>query len=218
MRHPNSLPPPAPSPDRITPCRRCQPSGPRDLHQAHQPAVDAAPNHAGAGKGTAARNLKRCCPSTARVPATWFTTWPCASVDLRPLQEQLAWLGLSSLGRSESHVLANLDKVLGLLHRLTDQPWQDKSAKSPPAASAVRNCSKSTPSNCWVMPLPVGPFASWSPCPLRQRLMPTWFKSWSMRAWTLPESIVRMTALQIGNAWRPTCVAPPKRRNVRSNC
>ena len=34
--------------------------------------------------------------------------------DLRPLQQQLAWLGLSSLGRAESHVLANLDKVLGL--------------------------------------------------------------------------------------------------------
>lgn len=53
------------------------------------------------------------------------------SVDLRPLQDQLAWLGLSSLGRSESHVLANLDKVLGLLHRLTGQPWQDKSADEP---------------------------------------------------------------------------------------
>jgi len=53
------------------------------------------------------------------------------SVDLRPLQEQLARLGLSSLGRSESHVLASLDKVLGLLHRLTGQPWQDKSAEEP---------------------------------------------------------------------------------------
>ncbi|HEY7760260.1 MAG TPA: pyruvate kinase, partial [Burkholderiales bacterium] len=27
--------------------------------------------------------------------------------DVRQLQEQLAWLGLSSLGRAESHVLAN---------------------------------------------------------------------------------------------------------------
>lgn len=51
--------------------------------------------------------------------------------DLRPLQQQLAWLGLSSLGRAESHVLANLDKVLGILHRLTGQPWRDLSAEEP---------------------------------------------------------------------------------------
>lgn len=51
--------------------------------------------------------------------------------DIRPLQEQLAWLGLSSMGRSESHVLANLDKVLGILQCLTGQDWPDKSAKEP---------------------------------------------------------------------------------------
>lgn len=45
------------------------------------------------------------------------------SVDLRPLQERLARLGLSSLGRAETHVLANLDKVLGVLHRLAERPW-----------------------------------------------------------------------------------------------
>ena len=53
------------------------------------------------------------------------------AVDLRALQEQLAWLGLSSLGRAESHVLASLDKVLGLLHTLTGQPWQDRSLEEP---------------------------------------------------------------------------------------
>ncbi len=53
------------------------------------------------------------------------------SVDLRPLQEQLTRLGLSSLGRSEAHVLANLDKVLGLLNRLTGQRWQDRSPEEP---------------------------------------------------------------------------------------
>jgi pyruvate kinase len=64
------------------------------------------------------------------------------SVDLRPLQEQLAWLGLSSLGRSESHVLASLDKVLGILHRLTDQPWQDKSAQEPLGSVSSRELLK----------------------------------------------------------------------------
>ena len=53
------------------------------------------------------------------------------AMDLRPIQEQLAWLGLSSLGRSESHVLASLDKVLGILHRVTGQAWEDKSAEEP---------------------------------------------------------------------------------------
>ncbi|QJW93032.1 pyruvate kinase [Frigoriglobus tundricola] len=38
--------------------------------------------------------------------------------DLRPLQAQLAAMGLSSLGRAESHVLAAVDAVLDVLHRL----------------------------------------------------------------------------------------------------
>lgn len=38
--------------------------------------------------------------------------------DLRPLQQRLASLGLSSLGRAESHVLATVDSVLDVLHRL----------------------------------------------------------------------------------------------------
>lgn len=60
------------------------------------------------------------------------------SVDLREVQEQLARLGLSSLGRSESHVLANLDKVLGLLHRLTGQSWRDKSDEEPAGSVSSR--------------------------------------------------------------------------------
>jgi pyruvate kinase len=38
--------------------------------------------------------------------------------DVRPLQRRLAALGLSSLGRAESHVLATIDSVLDVLHRL----------------------------------------------------------------------------------------------------
>ena len=44
--------------------------------------------------------------------------------DLRPLQPQLAALGLSSLGRAESHVLATVDAVLGALLRLARHDWQ----------------------------------------------------------------------------------------------
>lgn len=47
--------------------------------------------------------------------------------DRRPLQENLAQVGVSSLGGAESNVLANLDKVLSILHRLTGQPWQTHS-------------------------------------------------------------------------------------------
>ncbi len=44
--------------------------------------------------------------------------------DLRPLQLRLAALGLSSLGRAESHVLSTVDAVLEVLHRLAQRPWQ----------------------------------------------------------------------------------------------
>jgi pyruvate kinase len=53
------------------------------------------------------------------------------ATDLRALQNKLARLGVSSLGRAESHVMANLDKVLGILHRLTGQSWQDLSIDEP---------------------------------------------------------------------------------------
>jgi pyruvate kinase len=52
-------------------------------------------------------------------------------LDRRALQEWLSGIGLSSLGRSESHVLANLDKVLGILHRLTGQAWEPQSRDEP---------------------------------------------------------------------------------------
>lgn len=51
--------------------------------------------------------------------------------DRRALQERLAWIGVSSLGRSESHVLANVDKALGLLHRLAGKPWSPHSSEEP---------------------------------------------------------------------------------------
>lgn len=51
--------------------------------------------------------------------------------DRRLLQEKLAWVGTSSLGHAESHVLGNLDKVLGILYRITDQSWEERSADEP---------------------------------------------------------------------------------------
>ena len=43
--------------------------------------------------------------------------------DIRQVQEQLAALGLSSLGRTESHVLAGTEAVLKVLHELADREW-----------------------------------------------------------------------------------------------
>ncbi len=50
--------------------------------------------------------------------------------DRRDLQDRLAALGLSSLGRSEPHVLANVDAVLRTLHRLAGTPWPHGPAES----------------------------------------------------------------------------------------
>jgi pyruvate kinase len=49
------------------------------------------------------------------------------SRDLRPLQLRLAAMGLSSLGRAESNVMATVDEVLGVLHRLGKRSWQPAS-------------------------------------------------------------------------------------------
>ncbi len=45
--------------------------------------------------------------------------------DMRPLQKKLAAVGLSSLGRAESHVLSNLHSIITLLQRALDIPPQD---------------------------------------------------------------------------------------------
>src|SRR5262245_9344194 len=54
--------------------------------------------------------------------------------DLRELQGELAALGVSSLGRAEACVLANLDAVLAVLHRLSGRPVPESEA--PPVGFA----------------------------------------------------------------------------------
>jgi pyruvate kinase len=44
--------------------------------------------------------------------------------DLRELQRELASLGLSSLGRSEAHVLGTVELVLGVLHRMAGSEFE----------------------------------------------------------------------------------------------
>ena len=45
--------------------------------------------------------------------------------DLRPLQNRLAQLGLSSLGHSEAHILASIDSVRKVLHRLKGENYDE---------------------------------------------------------------------------------------------
>ena len=52
-------------------------------------------------------------------------------VDLRTFQELLAQMGLSSLGHAESHVLENLDSVLGHLYRMAGRPPPERPGESP---------------------------------------------------------------------------------------
>lgn len=53
------------------------------------------------------------------------------SQDIRSLQVQLNHMGLSSLGRTELSVLANVDAVLRLLHQLVQRPWEPAPTDSP---------------------------------------------------------------------------------------
>jgi pyruvate kinase len=52
--------------------------------------------------------------------------------DLRPLQRELAAAGLSSLGRSEAHVLDSVNRVLQLLHLLAHPTVQPPAPEQPP--------------------------------------------------------------------------------------
>ena len=52
--------------------------------------------------------------------------------DLRSLQTKLSRLGLSSLGRSEPNVLANIEAILAALHALANRPWVRPVTHEPP--------------------------------------------------------------------------------------
>src|SRR5665811_2203035 len=58
--------------------------------------------------------------------------------DMRPLQERLATAGLSSLGRMESHVLANLDAIIDLLRCALGKNPTDKILPASAATGAAQ--------------------------------------------------------------------------------
>jgi pyruvate kinase len=83
------------------------------------------------GEARAAEWLREVAPSHAASAVNLAHYLALRRADLRQLQERLARLGLSSLGRAETHVMANLDKVLGILHRLAGRPWKALSEDEP---------------------------------------------------------------------------------------
>lgn len=57
--------------------------------------------------------------------------------DLRALQDALSRRGLSSLGRSEDHVIASLDEVIGVLHCLDGNGPQDRGTPAGDSGQAL---------------------------------------------------------------------------------
>ena len=76
--------------------------------------------------------IARYCDGGEASPSLWNFAHYLAlrSRDLRPLQERLARAGLSSLGRSEAHVMATLEQVIALLDLVLDLPGATRTAAS----------------------------------------------------------------------------------------
>jgi hypothetical protein len=69
--------------------------------------------------------------------------------DIRLLQEELAALGLSSLGRAESHTLWTLDAVLNILRHLSGRHQQSRSHLNLSVSLKADQCSLRIPKRCW---------------------------------------------------------------------
>lgn len=74
-------------------------------------------------EGEAGRLLRRVHSSQLKSARNLVHYLALRRMDLRPLQPRLTALGLSSLGRSEAHVMASLDAVIRILHALARKPW-----------------------------------------------------------------------------------------------
>lgn len=89
----------------------------RELVEIRNDLVEAERNAAGL--------LRRVHPTHLKSARNLVHYLALRRTDLRLLQPRLAALGLSSLGRSEAHVMATLDAVLRVLHELTRKPWPE---------------------------------------------------------------------------------------------
>ena len=114
--------------------------------------------------------------------------------DLRSLQRRLAGLGLSSLGRAESHVLSTVDTVLEVLYRLTGgtcRPSREKQQRLL-ITPTVSGCSSNTPTIYWASRARDVASGSWSRCLVKQQTTIPSCIPCSSRAWIVCASIVPM--------------------------
>src|SRR6516225_3126391 len=114
--------------------------------------------------------------------------------DVRKLQSQLALLGLSSLGRTESHVLNAVQTVHRVLNVLLGA---DGSLPSPaePAVEIGEGAELLEPNTDALLgpPHPEEKFASWSPWPQTPPRTMHWCATSSAMAWIACASTVPMT-------------------------
>ena len=76
--------------------------------------------------------------------------------DVRELQDELARLGLSSLGRMEAHVMASLQAVLQVLHTLRGEPVSADVVEDPPITFDTGAALLSKHTNAILGPAPRG--------------------------------------------------------------
>ncbi len=93
--------------------------------------VDAIRNAMLADEVRFERRLSRIRPRHKAGALNLFHYLAFRRADHRDLQVKLAELGLSSLGRAESHILATIDSMLSVLRCLAGQPWEPPVFKSP---------------------------------------------------------------------------------------
>jgi hypothetical protein len=123
-------------------------------------------------------------------------------IDLRPIQDRLAGAGLSSLGRAETHVLANVDKVLGVLHRIAGLPWRSHARDEPNGFHVVApRCWRVTRGPCSGQRLRNATFGSWSLCPARRHSTSLWSPRWCRAEWTSRGSTVLTMTPLAGPKW-----------------
>ena len=72
-------------------------------------------------------SVAEACPESRRSVQNLLHYLALRKHDLRDIQSQLAALGLSSLGRSESSALAGLEAVIAVLEKLAGAPGPDPS-------------------------------------------------------------------------------------------
>ena len=94
--------------------------------------------------------------------------------DIRTLQEELAALGLSSLGRTEAHVMSTLNAVLVALHHLAGHKTEVQMPSDFPGFGEGKSLLAEIPRRYSVLRRRIVMYASWLRCHRRRRTTMGW--------------------------------------------